>query len=361
MEFDTTKCYFTDADCLQATEIYSLYGGAYNSPLCGQYKFFGVDDALVGRFDKHKTACYLFYHKVTGDKCYLLVPLEQVESAKASISKCNANYNILTDQDIENWYPKTFAEKIDKSLIYIESQSKYAGHPVELEKNQISLIFFMSNKPDDDMWEWEFSYILKYYISARFMDGVDEENVLDIVENFDDIENPCLVTLTPTALQKIYELQKTQSNNKNVFVAMSFHKSADNIREALKAGITGAGYSAELMDEIIHNHQIVPEMLRLIKESKFLIMDITEPNFGAYYEAGYAQGLGKEVIVTCREDVFNTKDYKCEHKQDNGEDCRYKLVASKPHFDIAQKQILVWKDFDDLTRQLTEWIKFIIG
>ena len=123
----------------------------------------------------------------------------------------------------------------------------------------------------------------------------------------------------------------------------------------------GAGYSAELMDEIIHNHQIVPEMLRLILESRFLIMDITQPNFGAYYEAGYAQGLGKEIIVTCQEEVFNQKKYECEFIPKDDKTCWLKEVATKPHFDIAQKQILVWKDYADLTKKLSEWIKFIIG
>ena len=33
----------------------------------------------------------------------------------------------------------------------------------------------------------------------------------------------------------------------------------------------------------------------------------------------------------------------------------------KPHFDIAQKQILVWDNYEDLTKKLEEWIKAIIG
>ena len=32
-------------------------------------------------------------------------------------------------------------------------------------------------------------------------------------------------------------------------------------------------------------------------ENKFVVVDITYPNHAAYYEAGYAQALGKEVIV----------------------------------------------------------------
>lgn len=33
-----------------------------------------------------------------------------------------------------------------------------------------------------------------------------------------------------------------------------------------------------------------------------MVVDITYPNYGAYYEAGYAQALGKEVIICCRKE-----------------------------------------------------------
>jgi hypothetical protein len=42
--------------------------------------------------------------------------------------------------------------------------------------------------------------------------------------------------------------------------------------------------------------------------------EIDKPRGGVYYEAGFAHGLGKEVIWTCREDVidhihFDTRQY----------------------------------------------------
>lgn len=132
---------------------------------------------------------------------------------------------------------------------------------------------------------------------------------------------------------------------------MAFSDGTKNIREVIRNGITNAGYSAELIDEIIHNKQIVPEMLRLIRESRFLVLDITEPNYGAYYEAGYAQGLGKEVIICCRAEKTNEKLTIDEEKYS-------KYI--RPHFDIAQKQILFWNDFNDLSKKLSEWIKAII-
>ena len=86
-----------------------------------------------------------------------------------------------------------------------------------------------------------------------------------------------------------------------------------------------------------------------------MIMDITQPNFGAYYEAGYALGLGKEVIITCSEEVWNKNDFECPKDKQ----CYYIRLALKPHFDIAQKQVLRWKNYKDLTKKLSEWIKQI--
>ena len=151
---------------------------------------------------------------------------------------------------------------------------------------------------------------------------------------------------------------------------MAFNTNTVETRNAIRQGIINAGYSPEFIDEIIHNHQIVPEMLRLIRECRFLILDITDPNFGAYYEAGYAAGLDKEVIVCCKKEVFDRKIFQCEYlddvKVENKQElkekgCAYFVKATKPHFDIAQKQTLVWDNYEDLTKKLTFWIKSIIG
>lgn len=74
-----------------------------------------------------------------------------------------------------------------------------------------------------------------------------------------------------------------------------------------------------------------------ISRSKFVVVDITYPNYGAYYEAGYAEALGKEVIICCRDTDF------------------------KPHFDIAQKSAIVWKDENDLEERLYRRIEATVG
>ena len=44
------------------------------------------------------------------------------------------------------------------------------------------------------------------------------------------------------------------------------------------------------------------QMRVAIEEARFAVVDLTFANSGAYWEAGYAEGLGKPVIYTVRKD-----------------------------------------------------------
>ena len=68
-----------------------------------------------------------------------------------------------------------------------------------------------------------------------------------------------------------------------------------------------------------------------IKNSKFIVVDLTHQNNGAYFEEGYAMGLGKPVIQLCKKDV-------------------------KLHFDIAQKNTIFWTTEDEITDRLPKRI-----
>ena len=137
--------------------------------------------------------------------------------------------------------------------------------------------------------------------------------------------------------EKIDALKDEELILKQGFIAMQFGEKTQSIRDAFKAAIAECGYSARVIDEKEHNNQIVPEILYEISRSKFAVVDITVPNYGAYYEAGYAQALGKEVIICCQNSVFHSKE-------------------NRPHFDIAQKSMVLWEDEEDLVSRLVRRI-----
>ena len=139
----------------------------------------------------------------------------------------------------------------------------------------------------------------------------------------------------------IADIKRKTSFYKYGFIAMSFSNDAAYIENVLKKAITEAGYEPRIFKDYEHNNYIMPEIFSEIHKSRFVVVDITIPNYGAYYEAGYAQAIGKEVIVCCKSEIFNDPD-------------------KKPHFDIAQKSMIIWNDEADLLSRLIRRIEATI-
>ena len=71
---------------------------------------------------------------------------------------------------------------------------------------------------------------------------------------------------------------------------------------------------------------LIDDRLRVaIQASDFVIADLTHDNLGAYWEAGYAEGLGKPVIYTCESTRFE---------------------ANKTHFDTNHCTTVTWAEAD---------------
>ncbi len=92
-----------------------------------------------------------------------------------------------------------------------------------------------------------------------------------------------------------------------------------DMRDRRKAGI---------LDEI---------MRRRIRDAKFVIVDLTHDNSGAYWEAGYAEGLDKPVIYICEKEKFE---------------------RDRTHFNTNHCATVLWSRDDDegFRQELTEII-----
>ncbi len=132
----------------------------------------------------------------------------------------------------------------------------------------------------------------------------------------------------------------------NAFVAMclsdkvprpDFLKQA--YREAIAPAIEDAGYRPIKIDDEPFNGDIVFEIIARIRESRFVVADVTRHRNGVYFEGGYAKGMGLEVIWMC-----HTEDMK---------EC---------HFDTSHLNHIVWTDdLPKLKKDLTNWILATIG
>lgn len=126
-------------------------------------------------------------------------------------------------------------------------------------------------------------------------------------------------------------------NKKNVFVAMSFNDNFRSLRRMLDKAISDSGYKPVFIDDKEHNEQIVPEILKEIKDSYFVVADLSGQRGSVYFEAGFALACDKPLILCCDEKEKNDV-----------------------HFDVAQIKTIFWEDEDDLYRKLRKRIEATI-
>ena len=311
----------------------------YMQYICDVCGHFAISKKL--RIDRNMLAPYLFYNNKklssTNDdnKIFLILPQNQI----AEIQQREYSHAILlTDEDVKTWYPQTFSERIDKILLTLSLLSKYDGNYINLSSEEVYSAFFVKRynfdgtKISEGNLGMQVNFIYRYSRENNLIEKFENS----FIERRDKDRHEIMIL--PDGLNRIYELQKNLSNCKDAFIAMSFAEDMKNVRDAIDKAITKAGYNSRIMNKIEHNNQIVPEILHEIRQSKFVVAEFTGHNNGAYYEAGYAAGLGKEVIHVCKKDTFETDG----------------------HFDVQQKATVLWETEIELVEKLYNRIKATI-
>ena len=149
----------------------------------------------------------------------------------------------------------------------------------------------------------------------------------------------CIVTVQ--GYRQIEE-QKANHDSSQAFVAMWFDDSMEGVFEnGIKPAIKAAGYEPLRIDRKPTLGKIDDQIITEIRQSKFLVADFTQGKGGArgsvYFEAGFAHGLGKPVIYTCRKDM-----------------------VKKLHFDTRQYPHIVWATPEELCKQLQYRIRALL-
>ncbi len=110
---------------------------------------------------------------------------------------------------------------------------------------------------------------------------------------------------------ELYDAEfRGEFSGKYGFIAMKFNDPIldafveDTVKPAVKSG---TGYDLVDMRDVSQPGIIDNIMRTQIREAAFVIVDLTHDNSGAYWEAGFAEGLGKPVIYICEQKKFNKK------------------------------------------------------
>ena len=314
----------------------------YECPTCGRFKVSahsGISDFFKTNV-KDMVATYLFYNGVHKKAEDLFASKRQYIWLDSEPHKSDENnyFEDVTIDQIKAFYNVNFTQKISLILLDIAKRSRFFDDWVEYSFDQILSLTFgkrWDNNDDNKIYPIYHKKILANQI--LFICGYLKNNHF-IDYTFNNQTQIFSLKMKSSGWARVENTEQNDSDKRNVFVAMSFDESMNEVRNTLKKVIISNGYNPRIMDEIEHNHQIVPEMLYEIRQAKFVIAELTGHNNGAYFEAGYALGLGKDVIQVCQKDTF----------------------GADGHFDVKQVNTILWENQDDLYKRLDARIKATI-
>ncbi|MCU7808940.1 MAG: nucleoside 2-deoxyribosyltransferase [Candidatus Thiodiazotropha sp. (ex Semelilucina semeliformis)] len=180
--------------------------------------------------------------------------------------------------------------------------------------------------------EEEFLYLLRSLIERELVRRTDSSS--DLNDSF-----VFMVEITSSGWDFLDQHSRPSILSDQAFVAMSFSSELETAWEnAIKPALVKARFRPYRVDAKPHIDRIDTKIVSEIKNSKFLVADVTQQRPGVYFEAGYAIGLGIPVFWSVRADDL-----------------------PNVHFDTRQYNHIVWNNENELSEQLYFFVSAIIG
>ena len=308
MAEDKKKCFFCGYDskaaCLPERSCSTLYDCEY----CGRYILDSRGfDILNKDENKFKMACVLNERRLKGFGGIALDDETKKEELVCGYPRISVN-------ELLAQFPQTAGEFLNRILLNLNrlAPRPFSEIPLNLEKPD-KLCLFTNN-------------------IGECMTILNELSEQGLIRDAGSTMGELRKILTLRGWEIIDKLKNSAIDSKKAFVAMWFDSTMKDFYEkGIKPAVKEAGYVAVRIDLKEFNNKICDELIAEIKRSKFLIADFSGLRSGVFFEAGFAKGLGREVIFTVRE-----KD----------------VEELKEHFDTRQYNHIVYDSPEDLRKKL---------
>jgi hypothetical protein len=202
------------------------------------------------------------------------------------------------------------SEQFDDLVIFVGDHQPSPAEPAELPPDAVSAWIgsaITQSSPNEGL-EW----LLLQRASK------------DLIEEQGKYEQNWLLALTMAGWDRYYALKRAETVSRTAFMAMQFGDEELNnvVDHCFKPAVDRAGYELRVLIDKQPAGCIDDQLRVALRTSRFVIADLTHGNHGAYWEAGFAEGLGRSVIYTCRKTEWDKR---------------------KTHFDTNHLVTIIWE------------------
>jgi len=224
----------------------------------------------------------------------------------------------------------TPAEQIDRMIVWLGERQRSASHCVDTPLSELSAWIGASitGRSSADI-EW---FLQQGEVRAVIRPGPT------------GLSNPSLY-LSMDGWRRYEAIKHSQIESRTAFMAMQFDKDLIGaVNQYFKPAVARAGFELKMLTDDQPAGLIDDQLRVALRTARFVIADLTHANNGAYWEAGFAEGLGRPVIYTCRKTEWDMVD-------DRG--------RRKVHFDTSHLVTIIWSPdaLQDAADRLTATIR----
>lgn len=170
---------------------------------------------------------------------------------------------------------------------------------------------------------WMLSFYDSEHVDAEWtlkkLDTEIESAVISLNQRFLSRRRPAGTYFTvedaPQPSIRVIDTERSGTKTPRAFVAMPMNPGDDSlvdVLEAIQAAARRCGIVAERIDEQQSNDRISDRMFEAIRQSKYVIADLTHERPNVFFESGFSHGIGKAPIYVARQGTrvaFDIQDY----------------------------------------------------
>ena len=133
--------------------------------------------------------------------------------------------------------------------------------------------------------------------------------------------------LTLEGWERYAALKRAQNDSRTAFMAMKFGDSELDavVENCFKPAVKRTGFELRILTDQQKAGLIDDQIRAALVSARFVVADLTHGSFGAYWEAGFADGRALPVIYTCK---------------------RAEWQMAKTHFDTNHMTTVLWNSAD---------------
>jgi hypothetical protein len=197
--------------------------------------------------------------------------------------------------------------QLENLIIVLAEKAPTLGSKAEPDRAWVAMVGAL----DENGLAFLIKEVVQASLVTSSLAGRGEQGVIDTYDGAAFV--PLSLTFKGWALHQ--ELLRGRSDSRIAFLAMKFDDDELNriIADHVNPAVDATGF--DLLD-LQRNEKagLIDDRIRVeIRRSKFVLADLTHHSNGAYWEAGFAEGLGKPVIYLCRRDKKDSTHFDTNH------------------------------------------------